>query len=135
MGFFEDIRKAIEVQLKSNWTTTDIAWDNVIYTPIARTAYIKLRISYSSVNQVSGGQTPLFRAYGQVTVEVYVPVETGTNTIRGYADSLTTIFENKAVSDVQFLATYINRIGDIGEYYQLNVITPFYADGALSNAS
>ena len=135
MGFFEDIRKAIEVQLKSNWTTTDIAWDNVIYTPTARTAYIKLKISYQDVDQVSGGQKPLFRAYGQVTIEVYVPIGTGTNTIRGYADSLTTIFENIDLTNVQFLATYINRIGDIGEHYQLNVITPFYADSALTNAS
>ena len=136
MSFFEDIRQAIEKQFSANWATTDIAWDNVEYTPNAATSFVSIKIEYMNVALASIAASPIHRATGNIIISIMVPMNTGTNTIRGYVDSIVTIFKNKKLSNiVQCLSPYTRRIGDIGEHYQMNVIVPFYADKSLANAS
>jgi len=135
MGSYQDIRAAIESRLRSNWTSTTIAIDNVPYNPTANTAFIRLLIEEVDSTQVSMATIPCHRIVGLIHVMIFVPVGSGTNTARGYADSICTIFRNADFSGIKCQSPRIRRVGDIGEQYQISVLTPFYTDKYLANAS
>lgn len=135
MGAFQDIRKDIEQRLSANWTSTDIAWDNVDYTPTPETAFIRLLVEEVDSRQVTSQSTPCHRIIGLIHVMIMVSVGTGTDTARGYADGIATIFRNANFSDIQCRSPRIERVGDIGEWFQYSVLVPFYADKSLANAS
>jgi len=135
MGAFQDIRAAIEAQLSSNWTTTPIAWDNVEYDPTPAASFIRLIVDEVDSTQVSMATTPCHRIVGLIHIMIMVPINTGTNVARGYADTLAGIFRNADFSSVKCQSPRIRRVGDVGEYYQLSVLIPFYVDKYLVNAS
>ena len=135
MGAFQDIRAAIEARLSSNWTTTAIAWDNVEYNPTPATSFIRLIVDEVDSTQVSMATTPCHRIVGLIHIMIMVPINTGTNVARGYADTLAGIFRNADFSSVKCQSPRIRRVGDVGEYYQLSVLIPFYVDKYLVNAS
>ena len=132
---FTDIRQAIEVRLAANWSTTDIAFDNIDYTPVANTAFIRCIIDEVDTNQINMATTPCHRTIGLIHLMIMVPTGTGTATARGYADDLADIFRNASFSGIQCQSPKIRRVGDVGEYFQYSVLTPFYTDQALANAS
>lgn len=135
MGAFQDIRAAIEARLSSNWTTTPIAWDNVEYDPTPATSFIRLIVDEVDSTQVSMATTPCHRIVGLIHIMIMVPINTGTNVARGYADTLAGIFRNADFSGVKCQSPRIRRVGDVGEYYQYSLLTPFYTDKYLVNAS
>ena len=136
MGEYQTIRQAIESRLAANWTTTDIAWDNVAYTPTAETPFIRLIIDEVDSRQITlGTDSPCHRITGLIHIMVLVPTNTGTNTARGYCDSLASIFRNADFSGIKCQSPRIRRIGDIGEHYQYSVLIPFYTDQPLVNVA
>lgn len=135
MGTFQDIRESIESRFNTNWTTTAISWDNVSYTPDSETAFVRLMIEETDARQASMGTTPCHRFTGLIHIQVLVPVNTGTNTARGYADSISDIFRNANFDGIQCRTPRIERIGDIGEWWQASVIVEFWKDESLTNAS
>ena len=135
MGNFQDIREAIESRLNANWSTTDISWDNVSYTPDANTAFIRLLINETDSYQASMANTPCHRTIGLIHILVMVPIGTGTNTARGYCDTLAGIFRNASFDDITCKSPKIVRVGDIGEHYQYSILIPFWKDAILANAA
>lgn len=135
MGFFQDIRAAIEQRLANNWSSTDIAWDNIDYQPTSETAFIRCLVEEVDSRQVSSQTTPCHRVVGYIHIMIMVPTNTGTNTARGYADDIAAIFRNANFSDIQCTSPRIERVGDIGEWFQYSVLIPFWADKALANAT
>ena len=136
MSFFEDIRAAIEQRLNANWSTTDIAWDNVEYNPTANTAFIRLIVDEADTRQITlSNNSPCHRAIGLIHIMIMVPTNTGTATARGYADSLADIYRNADFSDIKCLSPRIRRVGDVGEHYQYSLLIPFTYDKSLANAT
>jgi hypothetical protein len=135
MGAFQDIRAAIEARLSTNWTTTAIAWDNVEYNPSPATSFIRLIVDEVDSTQVSMATTPCHRIVGLIHIMIMVPINTGTNVARGYADTLAGYFRNADFSDIKCQSPRIRRVGDIGEYYQYSLLIPFYTDKYLANAT
>ena len=107
MGSFQQVRQYIEDRLSSNWTATDIAFDNVDYTPNAATAFVNLIIEDSNSRQITynANENATHRYEGWVMVFVNVPLKTGTNTARGYADSIADIFRNAQFSPLDIVCT------------------------------
>jgi len=135
MGTFQDIRSAIETRFSTNYTSTAISWDNVAYDPSPETPFVRLIINEVDSFQVSMSTTPCHRFTGIIHVLIMVPVGTGTNTARGYADIIAGIFRNAVFSGINCRTPRIVRVGDVGEYYQLSVLVNFWKDEALANAS
>jgi hypothetical protein len=135
MGTFQDIRQAVESRFSTNWTATDVSWDNVPYAPDANTAFVRLLINEVESFQASIAGTPCHRFIGIISVLIMVPVGTGTNTARGYADAVAGIFRNANFSDIQCRSPRIVRVGDIGEHFQYSVLVNFWKDDVLANAS
>jgi len=135
MGSFQDIRTAVEARLSAKWTTTAISWDNVPYTPIAETPFIRLLINEVSSQQISMATIPCHRIIGLIHIPIMVPVGTGTQVACGYADTLAGVFRNANFSSITCRSPKIVRVGDIGEHYQVSFLVDFWYDVALANAS
>ena len=135
MGTFQDIREAIETRFSTNWTATDVSWDNVSYTPDSETAFVRLMINEVDSFQVSMATAPCHRFTGIIHIQVMVPVGTGTNIARGYADSISAIFRNAVFDDIHCRTPRIVRVGDIGEHYQISCLVNFWKDESLANAT
>ena len=139
MGTFQQVRQYIEARLSDNWTATDIAFDNIDYTPSADTAFVNLLIEDGPARQITynANENATHRYEGWIMVFVNVPLKTGTNTARGYADSIASIFRNAQFSalDIVCKSTRIIRIGEIDGMYQYNVLTEFWVDVTADNAS
>ena len=134
MGIFQDIRQSIETRLADNWTATDISWDNIPYTPLPETPFIRLLINEVDAQQISMANIPCHRIIGIIHILVMVPIGTGTNTARGYVDSLADIFRNANFDGITCRSPKIVRVGDVGEYYQYSVLVNFWVDKAMANA-
>jgi hypothetical protein len=135
MGTFQDIRIAIESRFDTNWSATDISWDNVPYTPEANTAFVRLMINEVDTFQASIATVPCHRTIGIIHILIMVPVGTGTQIARGYADDVAGIFRNANFDDIQCRSPRIVRVGDIGEHYQISCLINFWHDAILANAS
>jgi len=139
MGTQQDFRKYVERRLRDNWTTTDIAYDNVDYTPSPNTAFVNLIIEENTSRQITynAKENATHRLEGFIMVLVNVPLKGGTNIARGYADSISTIFRNAQFSTMDILckSTKVIRVGEVEGMFQYNVLTPFQVDVTLDNAS
>jgi hypothetical protein len=135
MGTFQDIRAAIETRFSANWTATDISWDNVAYDPKPEIPFVRLMINEVDSFQVSMSTVPCHRFTGIIHIIILVPIGTGTNTARGYADSAAAIFRNADFSNIQCRSPRIVRIGDIGQYFQYSTLVNFWKDESLANAT
>jgi len=132
---FQDMRKSIESRFSTNWTTTDISWDNVHYDPKSETAFVRFIIDDGDAYQASIGTSPCHRFPGIIHVMIMVPIGTGTNTARGYADSISDIFRGADFDGIQCRTPKIIRVGDVGEYFQISVLVNYWKDAVLANAS
>ncbi len=132
----EDMRAAIEGRLSDNWSTTAIAYDNVPYTPVAGTPYIRLTIHEVDSRQISmSGSTNCHRVTGIINIMIFVATGTGTKTAKQYADTISGIFRNADFSDILCRSPRVIRVGDIGEWFQYTVLIDFQYDKALANAT
>jgi len=135
MGTFQDIRSAIETRFSANYNSTAISWDNVAYDPSPETPFVRLIINEVDSFQISMSTTPCHRFTGIIHVLIMVPVGTGTNVARGYADTIAGIFRNACFSNINCRTPRIVRVGDVGEYFQYSILINFWKDEALANAS
>lgn len=95
---FADERTAIATRLASNWSTTTIQYEGQPFVQ-PTTPWISLSILSGAGRQASlGSSQPLHRFVGVIQIDVFVPENTGTNTARQYADTLSTIFRRAQFS-------------------------------------
>ena len=129
MGY-EAERQAIESRFTTQWASaTNIAYDNVDYTPTPDQAFVTLRILPDGSVQASLGDSPLFRHPGIIIVGVFVSQGQGTKIARDFADTAMAIFRSAPVfSGILCRAPYMEVIGEKEGWYQIDVIVPFQRD-------
>lgn len=139
MGTFQDVRQYIESRLGSSWSDTDIAYDNRDYIPDPNKAFIHLVIDEGYARQITynANENATHRYEGFISVFVNVPLKSGTNIARGYADGIADIFRNAqfSVMDILCKTSKIVRIGEVNGMFQYSVLTPFQVDVTQDNAS
>lgn len=123
---FDSERAAIEGRLKANWTTTDIAYQNVKFNPPNDAAWIRLNIlngeaGYRTIN--NGIRRP-----GVIVVQIFTPINTGTKTIKEYADTILAIFQNKTFSGITCNVASVETVAPSNVWQQVNVTVPFWRD-------
>ena len=129
MGY-EDERAAIEAKFTTGWAgATPIAYENVKYTPVAGTAFVSLDIVPAGSNQITLGDSPLYRHGGAISIGIYTPKWQGTKIAKDYADAAAAIFRNaNAFSGILCRAPYMDVVGEKDGWYKINVIVPFQRD-------
>ena len=115
----------IEGRLNTNWSTTSIAMDNAPFTPTSGTAWIRLTILPGSAGALGFGRDTDIEYAGIIDIGIFVPIETGSSTARGYADTLGALFNLKAFGSVDCDEARALNLGKVDGWYQWNVTTPY----------
>jgi hypothetical protein len=123
---FASERSVIESRFKDNWNTTDIAWSNTSFDIPSNDEWVKFTILNGATiyRSLDGGK----RHTGVIVVQIFVPVNTGTNTARVYSDTIASIFDSQSFNDVVCDTASIYTIGETGKWHQMNVEVPFWRD-------
>jgi len=98
-------RKAIETYLQTEWgSTTPIGFDGYDFEPSFNS--IRLSIQNGQVLQGSiGAATNRIEYVGQVAIQIYTENGKGTETWRGYAETLEGLFFDKRLTNAGVAAT------------------------------
>ena len=123
---FGNERLAIENRFKSHWSATTVAWENVSFDIPNNTEWVRFTIlngssAYRAINNLK-------RHTGLIVVQIFAPRDTGTSTIRKYADIVTSIFDGKEFSDVVCDVANIETVGTDDIWHQVNVTIPYWRD-------
>jgi hypothetical protein len=128
MGY-ETARQAIEGRLNSNWTSTNIKWNNVPFiVPDDGSSWIRLHVADAyGFNDCLGGLRQ--RYTGIIVIELYAKEGVGTAALYGLADAAQGIFSNAVFSGIHCEAGYVQDLGTDEQWkgwYRLNALIPFY---------
>jgi len=118
-------RSDIEGRLATGWTTTPIDWDNVPYVPTPGTAWIRCTILPGDVNALEFGRDTTKEFSGIIDIGIFVPRETGSATARGYADTLSALFDMVAFGTIDCDEASVQNLGVEEDWYHLSVTIPF----------
>jgi len=123
---FASERTNLETRFNTNWTTTPIAWGNADFNPPSNSEWVRFNI----INGSSGYRAinNLKRHNGLITVQIFAPINSGTHTIRGYADTISAIFDGESFNDVVCDVASIATIGTDSAWHQINVTIPYWRD-------
>jgi len=118
-------RTDIESRLNTGWTTTPIAWDNIKYVPTPGTAWIRCTILPGDVEALSFGRDTAKEFSGIIDIGIFVPRETGSATARGYADTLSALFDMVAFGTIDCDEASVQNLGIEEDWYHLAITIPF----------
>lgn len=130
---FTDEQEIIEAHFKKVWgDTTPILFENTRKSPPTKGKWVRFTILNSEKQQASIGTSQLHRNTGQVVVQVFGKKGTKLSEITEKADMVISAFDVQQLDSIQFRAAYKINVGETGEWYQINVIAPFYRNSIVT---
>lgn len=104
-------------------------YDNFPASPPDDSLWVNFTISQAESIQVEiGGNSGRFRQPGIAIAQLFAPVEAGTKDIKELADVVAASFRAVTDAGVTFRSPWLNQIGRVDQWWQMNVICPFYYD-------
>jgi len=122
---FTSTRRTIEMYLDSNFTTVPIVFENV-GVPEDADEFIAVRDAATDSQQMELGGD-VVRKDGVLLIDIYTPLDNGTNRSRVLADELAALIELQQISDVAFRESELHTVGPVGdaEYFHQVLQTPY----------
>jgi len=118
-------RSDIEDRLNTGWTTTPVAWDNVPYVPTPGTAWIRCAILPGDVNALEFGRDTIKEFSGIIDIGIFTPRNTGAVVARGYADTLSALFDMEVFGTIDCDEASVQNLGIEEDWYHLSVTIPY----------
>lgn len=131
---FAAAHSAIRKRFETQWgSTTTVQYPNKKFSKPDNASWVRLNIVQAASAWASMGDpgNNTERNFGQVSVQIFVPVDIGEGDAVELADQVRDVFRDyrDATSGVRFLVPpYARQIGDDGIWYQINVVAPFQFD-------
>ena len=131
-------RRDIESRIAANWATTPVVFDNAPYSPQAGQTWVRVQIFEEDVQRINIGNPGYHRVTGLIIMSIYVPIETGTQTARTYADTLAALFRDVQFNGITCREAVPATIGEITAkgsetgWFQYDISVRFYWDGVYS---
>ena len=126
---YEDANAAIEARFNTEWAdAAPVKWDNVEFEPTSGTSFVELQIHVAVAIQASIEVTPLHRAFGIISTNIYIPLNIGTKTADDHADTIAAIFRAATFSNVICRSPRIARLGEVDGWFIINVSVDFHYD-------
>lgn len=124
---------AIEQRFQTQWgTTTPVQWPNRNYEPVAGDEWVRLTVlDGQSFMAGMGFSSNLFRHPGLIIVSIFVPRGSGERRVNELVDSVSGIWRNAQFGEILCRAPSVEKVGESGEWYQVNVSVPFQRDTAI----
>lgn len=118
----------LDSYLKTNWSNTLIAWENLPFDP-PKASWIEPIMSIDVSQNVTIGLTRK-RHFGTYTIRIFCPLSKGSSESKLLADQLIAIMENKRLDpDLLTYSGTFNRVGNDGHgWYQANILITFTSD-------
>lgn len=126
---FDTVRRDIEKRVVDNWATTRVAFDNVEFTPKDGEDWIRVQIFDGTANRINIGRVGVHRHPGLLTLQLFVPGKTGTKVLRGYGDTLSTLFRDVQFNGITCRTPSFSYVGESDGWAQANITVPYYWDG------
>jgi hypothetical protein len=126
MANWNEINNSFSGRLNTNWTATDIAWDNVPYSPVEGQEWVRATLIPTLSENAALGLAK--RNNGIFVIQIFTPLNEGSG--RGYelAEMLDAIFGNTEFDEVVCYASDVVRIGDDDNgWYQTNLKVNFWS--------
>lgn len=133
MSGFADERRAIEERMAANFTAIPCRYENAPFQDL-KTPYCALWVRRGEGRQITLGDTPqLQRWVGVIMVQVFVPVDTGTQAALQHADSIAAVFNRAEFSVansglIRCRVASLETVGDRNGWHQVNVTVPYQRD-------
>jgi hypothetical protein len=124
---FIDTQKYCESRFAANFTALPIAWQNVEFEPTPDIAYVEFGVFEADSIAVALSDV-LYRNVGTISVNIYVPLNTGLQTAKGYADSVKTIFAGQTFNSITCRAASVTTLGEVDGWHVTNVSVPYFWD-------
>ena len=127
MANWSEINNSFTSRLNTLWAETPIAFDNVDYTPVVNTEWIRATLipAYSENAQLAVSTMH----YGIFWIQIFVPLSSGTGRAYEIATMLDAIFSNKQFNEVVCYAAETSRAGDDGNgWYRLDFRVNFWSN-------
>lgn len=124
---FDAVRSQVETFFNSAWSTTEIEFENVKLQTAALTSYVSIFIREGQSIQASLGANGTYNVPGVVMVQVFIKRDIGTKAAKDLADAVANIFRGKQTADVRFQIPYGAVVPNSSDWFQYNVVIPFYA--------
>lgn len=118
-------RTDIESRLSTGWNTTSIAWDNIPFSPTPGTAWIRCTILPGDVDALEFGRDTEKEYMGIIDIGIFTPRETGTAIARGYADTLSDLFDMVEFGTIDCDEARVQNLGVDGDWYHLSISISF----------
>ena len=131
---YADERNAIAGRFDSLWAArTPVAWPNVGFDVPDKGAWVRLTIINGDATQRSIGNpgANVHRHNGVITVQVFVPIDSGIHTARDLADDAAAIFRNQRFDGIRCDVPSAREVGPDDIWFQVNMSCPFRRDELL----
>lgn len=111
------------------YATVPIYQDNRLATETPNQPWIRMTVSPLDRRAVAFGNTRIWRTYGQIVFQLFIPIGDGDGTARRYADVFIGMLEGKIISGIEVNAgTYRPNVGDEVNWAQYNVRFEYTVD-------
>ena len=125
---YEAEEQAIQSRFYSNFTGISIKYDNVDFTPTPDQYWAEIEVHDGQQLPISVADTVLYRNVGIISINVYGPLNAGTQTLKGYADDAAAIFRGQTFSNILCRGATVTRLGEIDGWFVYNVSIAFQRD-------
>lgn len=119
---------AIESRFAAAFTACSVKYSNVQFDPTPGEAFAEINIIIADSIRASIGDTNLHRNVGIISVNIYEPLHTGTATGKEKADLAAAVFRSASFSGITCRSPKVVEVGEIGEWYVINMSVPFFRD-------
>ena len=129
MSALGDVIRTANSTVAANFTTTDIAYENVKFNTSEKDQYIALYVEPILNKQMTiNNVNDMYRLIGRVRIDINVKPDIGTIASADIAEELSKLFRSKDINGIKFDTPRYSPIGVINGFYQGRVDIPFYYD-------
>lgn len=125
----------LESYFNTNWSTTPIQFENVKFdVPANQAEYVRFRVlpGNSQLAGYRGGTGQgLWRHFGIVQIDIYVPIGAGTKRGLELADMVSALFRGKRISDVLIRDLSIAKPQSEQGYFRVVLTCGYQRDSIL----
>lgn len=110
MSFFLDIHTALDTRLSTLAGGVAIAWENIEYTPVKGTPYLRPTVIMSPSSLLGLGLDDLQMNEGIYQIDLFYPVDKGAGDLLAKADAIYTHFKGDRTLVSNSVTTHIKEI-------------------------
>jgi len=130
---FASARKNLQAYFSENFSgvpASQIAWDNVRFTPIKGEPWVRVNIQNNVSDFVAfNGSSVLNRVKGLLFIQVFTPEGEGTLESDVICDDVTSTLQGTQLASGESISSVSkNELGSSNGWFQVNMIAEFYYD-------